>query len=74
LTLGIKIELLLNPTEEKSAIFLNIFYELSTVYFKEEVTLQEKQDIENIRKLKERLIDITKSILKEEWERVKKGE
>ena len=74
MTLGIKIELLLNPTEEKSAIFLNIFYELSTVYFKEEVTLQEKQDIENIRKLKERLIDITKSILKEEWERVKKGE
>jgi hypothetical protein len=71
--LGVKIELMLNPNEEKSKIFLKNFMELSVLIFNN--CQKDAGPFDNDKYLlnKYQIFDILKSILKEEWERVKKG-
>jgi len=72
--LSVKIELMLNPEEEKSKRFLKIFFDISTFVLDESSDLHSNQYQQDYVALKLQLVSITKSILKEEWERVKKGE
>jgi len=65
-SLDYKIKLLLNPEEEKSKKLINLMTQLnlSTDYY------SNSKEIE-YEKIKNEIIQLTQSILKEEWERVK---
>ena len=72
--IGIKIELMLNPEENKSENLLYTIFALSSLVVSDKVDFHSEEYLNQYGKLLQQLMDTAKSILKEEWERVKKGD
>lgn len=64
---AIKLELLLNPSEEKSRLLIKYFRDISDAL---DPNFSGKETI--AADLHQNIIDVTQKILKEEWDRVKK--
>jgi len=69
LNLGYKIELMLNPTESKSQKVVKLMTELNKVTNYSSFAYEDKYE-----QIKHEILDVTKEILKEEWEKVKRLE